>query len=377
MLVSTTRWTEKGGWSLPLQHEDADALTIVFGGRGAQVQAGLRDLRFHRKASSLCGCSSAGEILDAELTDDGLVVATLRPEKSRFRVSSIPLESGASSILAGRAIGEGLLSDDLRGILIFSDGLAVNGSDLVRGVRQSLPPHVLITGGLAADGPRFEETWTLVQGEAKPRHVTAVGLYGDALQLGASSRGGWDLFGPERTITKSNGNELLELDGRSCLELYKEYLGERAAELPASALRFPLAISAPSSEATVVRTILSVNEQRGSLTFAGDMPVGYSARLMRANLERLIGGAEAAARDLRAAEAPANSALAIAISCVGRRIVLGERAEEEVEATLSALPMGTRQLGFYSYGEISPSGIRNCELHNQTMTLTSIAEATL
>ena len=66
--------------------------------------------------------------------------------------------------------------------------------------------------------------------------------------------------------------------------------------------------------------------------------------------------------------------LAIAISCVGRRLVLGERTEEETEATLDVLPDGTQQIGFYSYGEISPLSSGRCDLHNQTMTLTTISE---
>jgi hypothetical protein len=125
-----------------------------------------------------------------------------------------------------------------------------------------------------------------------------------------------------------------------------------------------------------VRTVLAVDEQRQSMTFAGDIPQGSRAQLMRANFDRLIQGASdaatlaGAARDVRDGET-----LAIAISCVGRRLVLGERTEEEVEATLDVLPPGSRQIGFYSYGEISPYAKGPCDLHNQTMTLTTIAEA--
>jgi hypothetical protein len=60
---------------------------------------------------------------------------------------------------------------------------------------------------------------------------------------------------------------------------------------------------------------------------------------------------------------------------VGRRLVLGSRTEEEIEATLEVLPKGTQQIGFYSYGEISPYTAGTCDLHNQTMTLTTLSEA--
>ncbi len=209
--------------------------------------------------------------------------------------------------------------------------------------------------------------------------MTAVGFYGDHIQVGHGSKGGWDKFGPERQVTKSSGNVLYQLDGRPALELYKEYLGERASGLPATGLLFPLAIRTSQTEGKVlVRTILAVDEATQSMTFAGDIPEGVFAQLMRANFDRLIQGAsEAATLTINSHNSlPSNSpTLCIAISCVGRRLVLGERSEEEVEAALEILPKGSRQIGFYSYGEISPYQSGTCDLHNQTMTLTTITEA--
>jgi hypothetical protein len=122
-----------------------------------------------------------------------------------------------------------------------------------------------------------------------------------------------------------------------------------------------------------VRTVLGVDEATQSMVFAGDIPEGAYAKLMRANFDRLVLGARGAGD--AAMGAHAGPTLSIAISCVGRRLVLGERTEEETEATLDALPPGTRQIGFYSYGEISPHATGRCDLHNQTMTLTVLSEA--
>jgi hypothetical protein len=209
-------------------------------------------------------------------------------------------------------------------------------------------------------------------------YVTAVGFYGDHIRLGHGSKGGWDKFGPERQVTKSIGNVLYELDGRPALGLYKEYLGDRASGLPATGLLFPLAIRTSQAEGKVlVRTILAVDEATQSMTFAGDIPEGVFAQLMRANFDRLIQGASEAATltfDHHNGSYSDSPTLSIAISCVGRRLVLGERTEEEIEATLEILPKGSRQIGFYSYGEISPYKSGACDLHNQTMTLTTIAE---
>jgi hypothetical protein len=178
-------------------------------------------------------------------------------------------------------------------------------------------------------------------------------------------------------VTRAQGNVLYELDGKPALALYKSYLGERANGLPATALLFPLSIRRGDDDShPLIRTILGVDEAAQSLTFAGDVPEGHLARLMRTNTERLIQSAglagRAAARDFPACASP----LALSVSCVGRRLVLGERTEEEIESVLDALPRGTGQVGFYSYGEMSPRAPGSgCDLHNQTMTVTLLDEA--
>jgi hypothetical protein len=48
---------------------------------------------------------------------------------------------------------------------------------------------------------------------------------------------------------------------------------------------------------------------------------------------------------------------------------------EEIEAAGAVLGTQFARLGFYSYGEISPHAVSGiCELHNQTMTITTITE---
>jgi hypothetical protein len=262
----------------------------------------------------------------------------------------------------------------LRAVFVLSKGTDVNGSELVRGLNAGLPPEVVVTGGLAGDGARFGKTWVMHDGTCTGNAVVAAGLYGDAVRVSHGSQGGWDTFGPERVVTNSRGNVLYTLDGKPALALYKEYLGDRAAGLPGSALLFPLALRADNTERTsVVRTVLGVDEDTQSMIFAGDIQTGSYAKLMRANFDRLILGAQAAGTAaLGAHDGPA---LCVAISCVGRRLVLGERTEEEIEAALEVLPKHTTQVGFYSYGELSPQATGRCDLHNQTMTLTVVSEA--
>ena len=264
---------------------------------------------------------------------------------------------------------------DLRHILVFSDGLNVNGTQLTAGLRDSLPAGVTVTGGLAGDGDRFKQTTVYNGGDAASHQIVAMGFYGDRLRVGFGSLGGWDSFGPLRRVTRSEGNVLHELDGQPALALYKHYLGEHASALPSSALLFPLALHSEGTDGSVVRTILSVDEANGSMTFAGDIPRDAQVRLMKANFDRLIDGAAGAAQ--AGLEKLDNFApqLAVLISCVGRKLVLKQRVEEEVEGVRDVLGAGPVLTGFYSYGEICPHGpVGKCELHNQTMTVTTFCE---
>jgi len=335
----------------------------------------LADLRAAYPNAHLLGCSTAGTIRDTQIFDDRLVATAIAFDHTDVAGACVPVEDAARSAEAGERLARALPHRGLVHVFVLSDGLHVNGSELVRGLVEHLPPNVALTGGLSGDGERFRET--LVLWDAKPQSgsVAALGLYGERLKVGYGSLGGWDPFGPERLITRAEGNVLYELDGQPALALYKRYLGEHAAGLPATGLLFPLSLRTRAGGEPIVRTIVSVDEGEQSLTFAGDMPLGAHARLMKANFDRLIDGAVGAARASYEAIGSAAADLAILISCIGRRLVLKQRTEEEVEEVREILGEGTVLTGFYSYGEISPfTPGANCELHNQTMTITTLSE---
>jgi hypothetical protein len=375
----STSYFQGKGWTSPLPHElDSErTLVLAFGWAGFDGDsAALRDVRAAFPTSHVLGCSTAGEIHGTRLHDDSISLVACRFAHTRLVSMSAPVRKPEDSHNAGRLIAEQLDRPELRAVFVLSDGLKVNGSALVEGLASALPSGVVITGGLAADGSRFGRTWVLRNGEPQEGFVTAVGLYGSRVRVGHGSKGGWDVFGPERVVTKSQNNVLYELDGKPALPLYKKYLGERASELPASALLFPLSLRRDKSDPNAfVRTILAVDESAQSLTFAGDIPQGCLAQLMRANFDRLIEGAAESAVMTTETSGAGSSCLAVAVSCVGRRLVLGERTEEELERAAEILPPDSIQVGFYSYGEISPFASGACDLHNQTMTLTTFSEA--
>ena len=373
MKVEQVTWSEQSGWQAPAAIADAQ-LVLVFGDRSAFGRPLFADAVATQWPGAVrIGCSTAGQILGTEVFDDGAVATAVRFDHTEVRLATAPV-SASQSAAAGAALAQQLKAPNLAHVFIISEGLDINGEALVRGIGEKLPPTVSVTGGLSADGEHFKQTRVLSDRVAEANSVAAIGFYGSRLKVGCGSLGGWDPFGPERQITRSEGNVLYELDGQSALALYKRYLGDHAADLPASGLLFPLSLRTREVSAPVVRTILSVSEAEQSLTFAGDVPTGGYVRLMKANFDRLIDGAVGAGRvSASALGAPVD--LALLISCVGRRMVLRQRVEEEVEGVRDIVGPDAAITGFYSYGEISPFTPKaRCELHNQTMTVTTLSE---
>ncbi|MBT8132663.1 MAG: FIST C-terminal domain-containing protein [Gammaproteobacteria bacterium] len=378
MKVEQSLFDTDGGWrTMP----DSDPVTepqlvLHFGAKSLLATPYYFDiLRNSYPNAHIVGCSTAGEIIDTDVHDNTAVACAVEFDSTRVRVASRNMDQVVDSFYAGVELGSELAEEDLRCVMVISDGILVNGSELVRGLTSAVGEDVPVTGGLAGDADRFESTLVSCNAPAQPGCVAAIGLYGNNVSVGHGSVGGWDPFGPARTITRSEGNVLFELDGRPALDLYKHYLGDEAANLPGSALLFPLMVRAPGSkEIGLVRTVLGIDEETKSMTFAGDLPQGHEAQLMRANFERLIDGAGQAAR-IAGARGLNGRKLAVLISCVGRKMVLGQRTAEEVEAVAELLGQQVCQLGYYSYGEISPHvRLGSCELHNQTMTITLLAE---
>lgn len=383
MKLETLQYFSKTGWSVKTlpDLDSENTLIMVFAApEYIDAQKPIQELVKHYPKSKIIGCSSAGEIAGRSIIDGSLSVAIIKFEKTPIKIVKTEINQATESQKAGGKIASLLSDKNLKGIFVLSNGLQVNGSELVKGLNAGSSSQTVITGGLAGDGKNFQKTWSIFNGEISTSSIVAVGFYGDHINIGHASQGGWDRFGPERRITRSKNNILFELDGKPALTLYREYLGERAKGLPATGLLFPLAIRKDEEDqCQLVRTILAIDEENQSLTFAGDVPSGYLAQLMRANFERLISSAgEAGEQALKRMQHvkvdQTHPMLAVAISCVGRRLLLGERTEEEVESTLSTLPSGTAQIGFYSYGELSPYTTGTCDLHNQTMTLTTFSE---
>jgi len=351
-------------------------LVLAFGSREAIVKPGIYEhLKSLYPNADIAFASTAGEIINDAVYDNTVVATAIELEKTSVKCVLTNIKEHKNSFDVGNFLQKQIDGDDLSCIFIISDGTFINGSELVSGFNEDNVKQVPITGGLAGDAARFEKTFTGLNNVPSQGNVIAVGFYGKDMSIGHGSFGGWDEFGHERIITKSDKNVLFEIDNKNALDLYKQYLGDYVNELPGSALLFPLSIRLNGSEKNLVRTILAVDEENKSMTFAGNLPEGSKVRLMKANFDKIIEASSTAASNAFVSIKDKPD-LAILVSCVGRKLILQDRIDEEVEAAKEVLGNDTTIAGFYSYGEISPfNSSTQCELHNQTMTITTFTEA--
>lgn len=351
-------------------------LVFIFGERKLLQDAEvIEDIRREFPYPDLIFGTTAGEILGEKVTDNSIAVTLIQFEKSHFEVKTANILDYDKD---GEALGFSLASQfskkDLKHLFIISEGSYVNGSALIKGVEKFTNQEIILTGGLCGDGSRFEKTMASYNQNPKEGEIVMIGLYGETLEVSYASYGGWIPFGPERLITKSRDNVLIELDDLPALDLYSKYLGNKANKLPEAALLYPLNVREKDDNFSLVRTILNIDKDNKSMILAGDIPEGANAQLMMATVDGIAEGAAKAAADAMKNRSK-NPQLALLVSCIGRKIVMDQRVEEEIEEVSEILGKQAHIAGFYSYGEIAPfSTSTACNLHNQTMTLTLISE---
>jgi len=378
MRLSQLTYSKKWICTKAAQHGDNKKLILFFADRlvlenEKTVYNSLRELYPNDDIISI---STSGQLNDTEIYDSESVAIVIEFEKSTYKIYSEEHTKSISSREIGKQLANQLKSEHLKHALIFSEGTNINGSDLTKGISHLFNHKMSVTGGIAGDGVRFEKTLVGLNDQLSQNLVVAIGLYGDQLNVGFGEKGGFETFGPIKTITKSHRNELYEIDNQNAIELYKKYLGNHAENLAESSLYFPLSVRIDEKKDCFVRTILSIDEAEKKMTFAGDIPEGANLRLMRTNIDNLLVSAGEAAEKAKLPNEEQKDELVLIVSCVGRKVILEHRVEEEIEEVKEAINNPNACItGFYSYGEISStSNFKGCDLYNQTMTITTIYE---
>jgi hypothetical protein len=377
MKIVQAKKSSNEGWEYLSENSPLkNPLVLVFGGRfELEKKEVIEDIRKEFPYENLVFGSTSGEIIGAHVFDTSIVVTAIEFEKSSFIVKTANIfDFDKNAKLLGEKLIQELPKAHLKHVFVLSEGSFVNGSALIEGIETSFKDKISLTGGMCGDGSRFEKTVASYKENPKEGEVIIIGFYGDSLEISFASFGGWSPFGPERIITKSDGNVLFEIDDLPALDLYSKYLGDKASELPQASLLFPLNVTPNGKSKPVVRTILSINKENNSMVLAGDVPEGSKVQLMMASVDAIAQGAYEAAK--LAMENRVNQPqLALLVSCIGRKLVMDQRVEEEIEEVINVIGKQTSLTGFYSYGEIAPfHGEMACKLHNQTMTLTLISE---
>lgn len=365
-----------GNWTYKTEKQKySQPLVLVFANRFLlEKEENIEIVKREFPYENIVFGSAAGEIFGTAISDDKIVVTIIDLERSGFKIKTANIKNHNMN---ARELGSDLISklpkEDLKHVFVISEGSFVNGSDLLNGMEGEDTKKFCITGGLCGDGPRFEKTLAGLN-QAEEGEVVAIGFYGSDLEVTFASFGGWIPFGPERLITKSDKNILYEIDGQPALDLYSKYLGDKASELPQASLFYPLYVREEGKKYPVVRTILNIDRDEQTMILAGDVAQGARVQLMMASADALLEGASEAAR-LAMQNRKNLPELALLVSCIGRKLVLSQRAEEEIEEVTSIIGDQAEVGGFYSYGEIAPfHGETNGSLHNQTMTLTLLSE---
>lgn len=375
MKINQAQRTKNGEWEFKKSETLVAPLVLIFGDRFLlESETIYEEIRELYPDGELVFGSTSGEIMETRVYEETITLTAIEFEKTTFKIVTENISNFVDIEKMGRALSAQLNKNELRHIFIVSDGSFVNGSGLIEGLEAAEGFSASITGGLCGDGARFEKTLTSYNENPKQGEVVAIGFYGESLEISYANYGGWTPFGPERTITKSEGNVLYEIDGQPALDLYKTYLGDKAKELPQAALLYPLTVQQTEHEEPLVRTILNIDEASNSMILAGDVPVDSKVQLMMCTMDDIAEGASNAAEQAMHKRSKAPE-LAILVSCVGRKLVLAGRTEEEIEEVMEVVGEGAKITGFYSYGEMAPfAGKNECQLHNQTMTLTLMSE---
>ena len=355
-------------------------LVLVFGSMKRFNEGKLQGfLKSRYPTAQIIGCTTSGEISPSGVFDDSIQITAIQWEKTIQRVAQTKMTGMLNSFEAAAGLAKQLKADTLRTVLVISDGLNVNGSELLKGF-QSVLGDIPIVGGLAGDGGAFVNSLQLFNETVSNKQVIAVGLYGNALITSSGALGGWKPYGPPRKVTKSDKNVVFEMDGKPALPLYRMYIGEAFARgLPGTGLKFPLAvIEEGKREVEKIRTLLAIDPGKNSLTFAGNVEEGETVRLCQTNHDRLVEGAGSAANlvmDGLNGSKTNQVGLALLVSCVGRKGVMADKVGDEVKLVQQILGPQTSVAGFYSYGEIAPRPNTNDSvLHNQTMTIGYLSE---
>jgi hypothetical protein len=356
------------------------SLVLMFATAGHDQAALLASVRAVTGEAPLSGCSAEGVITQAG-SDEGshaVAVMALASDELRFRTLAARGLS-SDSRRCGRELAACIESSaNSQLLLLFPDGLTVQSSELFAGLASALPRPIPVVGGGSGEMMHFERTYQYRDGELLSDGVAGVLIEGD-FDAEIEVSHGCEVVGSERTVTRSEGGSVFEIDGRSAWSVVKEYLDDDAEDLDALAVSYACVAERLSPEAHgeygpyVIRVPLRLDKSTGALFFPGELKSGAKVYMARRDPERIRKSAVRSAERLAARRAGQAPLAMLHFDCTGRgRLLFGERTSvESIDPMQRAFGKEIPWLGFHTYGEIAPV-LGRMQYHNYTVVLCAI-----
>ena len=323
------------------------------------IQSCLDALACRLPGATVIGATSAGEMADGQVSQERILLTFSQFDNTRLSSTLQPLT--ASNFQDGLQLAKDLVTEDTRCLLVFADGLACNGEELLKGIQQQAP-NVTVAGGLAGDMWRFAETRVYWGTERRCGHLVAVALDSDVLQVSTRYFFGWRPVGKLMTVTQANDNRVVSIDHKPVREIYRHYLKLEDNYSLHTVGEFPLVIQ---RDGEIIAREPICEHSDGSVSFAGNFKAGDQVQFAYADVPAIRMAIPEAWQEL--SDLPVESLFVF--SCAARRQFFGELVNDE----LQQLNQLATTSGFFCYGEFFHHQGNN-EFLNQTLTLLLLSE---
>ena len=292
----------------------------------------------------LSGCSAEG-VIAQRLSDESshaVVLMAIASQRATFTpvfatgLAQDPRRCGVAIAEQVRAAG-----GEARCLLLFPDGTSGNVTELLGALEAELPTPVLVVGGAAgANISTLRQTYQYDGADVRTDAVVGVLIGGDVRVETALSHGSMPI-GVVRTVTRSEGGHVFEIDGRPAWDVLREYLDGDPRDLSISdslhlafAEKLPLEVAGSSSE-YIMHTPWGLDVDTGALFFPGGLRQGAKIRIARRDPDRIREGATEGARDLAKRMAGESPSLVLQFDCAGRgRVIFGDSATARTVASI-------------------------------------------
>jgi len=340
------------------------------------LSCSIQDISKKFKNAIITGCTSNGIINSKGVNNSVIAITALKFTNSSVALYTINLSpDSCATFECGSKFINKIEQDNLKHIFLLSDQHLLIEQEFLDGMNANSDAAVSITGGLSSNSEFDDSKGLIINGKLDTNKAIAVAFYGESLKVGYHAVAGWNSYGSEHLVTNSSEKKILEIDDQPALDWYNSHFNENdIKKIKNIGIKYPIKIRNSENTSPVLRSPEHFDESDKSINLLSDISKGSYIRVMKADKDRVINGAENAAKKI-IENYNHQHELAILISCKGRKLLLNGSTSEEVEAVVDQFPESTITTGFYSNGEISPFYKKTkCSYHNLTMCITTISE---